>query len=105
MNKNIIYLLLLVFFTTSCGSFDSVKRGITGQKSTSADEFLVKKKDPLVIPPNFERMPVPGIEKVLEEEKDVIESILSIEKDVEEDVSLSQGSVEENVLKKLKKNK
>ncbi len=100
MNKNIIYLLLLVFFTTSCGSFDSVKRGITGQKSTSADEFLVKKKDPLILPPDFEDLPMP-------DERDTsIDEASSFEKSLEssiEDTSSSSSSVEELILKKIQR--
>ena len=100
MNKNIIYLLLLVFFTTSCGSFDSVKRGITGQKSTSADEFLVKKKAPLILPPDFEDLPMP-------DERDTsIDEASSFEKSLEssiEDTSSSSSSVEELILKKIQR--
>ena len=100
MNKNIIYLLLLVFFTTSCGSFDDVKRGITGQKSTSADEFLVKKKDPLILPPDFEDLPMP-------DERDAsIDEASSFEKSLEssiEDTSSSSSSVEELILKKIQR--
>ena len=45
MLKKIIYILALVFFVTSCAdTFDSVKRGLTGQKQQSTDEFLIKKK-------------------------------------------------------------
>ena len=47
--KNILFISLLVFLITSCAeSYDSVKRGLTGAKSKSADEFLGEKKDPLV---------------------------------------------------------
>ena len=46
MFKKIIYIFFLVFFVTSCAdTFDSVKRGITGQKQQSTDEFLIQKKD------------------------------------------------------------
>ena len=38
---------------------DSIKRGLTGQKKASTDEFLVEKKDPLVLPPQFEQLPTP----------------------------------------------
>ena len=41
--------LILLLFISSCGdSWDSFKRGMTGQKQVSKDEFLVKKKDPLI---------------------------------------------------------
>ena len=60
MHKKIIYILVLIYFVTSCAdTFDSVKRGLTGSKRKSADEFLVKKKDPLILPPDFENLPTP----------------------------------------------
>ena len=44
MFKKIVYLIFLIFLFNSCaGSFDSVKRGITGAKKQSAEEFLVEK--------------------------------------------------------------
>ena len=60
MLKKIINLIVLTFFVTSCSdTFSSVKRGLTGAKSNSADEFLVKKKAPLILPPDFEDLPSP----------------------------------------------
>ena len=45
-NKKIILIISTIFLLTSCaGTWDSVKRGLTGAKANSADEFLVKKKD------------------------------------------------------------
>ena len=44
---------------TSCGGWDSVKRGLTGAKRQSTDEFLVQKKDPLILPPDFDSLPSP----------------------------------------------
>ena len=60
MLKKTIYLLPLIFLIVSCGAFDSAKRGITGAKKNSTDEFLVKKKDPLILPPDFENLPAPS---------------------------------------------
>ena len=60
MFKKIISIFLITIFITSCGgSFDSVKRGLTGAKKIQADEFLVQKKDPLILPPDFENLPTP----------------------------------------------
>ena len=59
MYKKIIYILSLLLFLTSCGTFDSVKRGLTGQKRDASDEFLIRKKDPLILPPDFEDLPLP----------------------------------------------
>ena len=46
-------LALLIF---SCGT---IKEGFTNQKKNSSDEFLVEKKSPLVMPPEFNELPKP----------------------------------------------
>ena len=47
--KKTIFLMLLIFLVTSCAdSWSNVKRGLTGAKQKSTDEFLVQKKDPLI---------------------------------------------------------
>ncbi|MDC3036705.1 DUF3035 domain-containing protein, partial [Candidatus Pelagibacter sp.] len=49
------FLLLLIFiFLVSCGS-----DALTLKKKSSTDEFLVEKKSPLVLPPNYGKLPVP----------------------------------------------
>ena len=59
MFKRILYLFCLILFLNSCqGNWDSVKRGLTGAKQDTTDEFLVEKKDPLILPPNSETLPV-----------------------------------------------
>ena len=76
MLKKITYILLFIFLVSCAGTFDSVKRGLTGAKKSSADEFLVKKKDPLILPPDFENLPTP------DEENDTAEEILIFENKV-----------------------
>ena len=45
-------IIIIFFFITACAaSWDDIKKGLGGEKRTSTDEFLVKKKDPLVMPP------------------------------------------------------
>ena len=98
MHKKIVYILSLIFFTISCGSLDSVKRGLTGAKRDSADEFLIKKKDPLILPPDFENLPTP------DERSTAMEEISNFEKTLEtsmEETSPSSSSVEELILKKI----
>ena len=65
--KNLSLLLILFFFTYSCSGFKEVESVLRNEKVKSTDEFLVKKKDPLVLPPNFEEIPEPG---TIEKEKD-----------------------------------
>ena len=101
MPKKTIYLFLLTFFITSCAdTFDSVKRGVTGAKKSSSDEFLVQKKDPLVLPPNYKNLPTPDDQELATKETSSFEKKLEIK--VEEDISSStSGTVEDSILKKI----
>ena len=76
----------------------SVKRGLTGAKKDSTDEFLVKKKDPLILPPDFENLPTPDERATAEEEISIFEENLEIS--TQEDSS-SSSSVENSILKKI----
>ena len=104
-NKLTFLLVFLAILVTSCVSWDSVKRGITGGKKSSTDEFLVKKKDPLVMPPHFDDMPKPGTEEVVKEvDSQEIENLLSTAKENVEESDINQGSSIESIIsKKLKK--
>ena len=75
-----IYLLLLICFLTSCSSFNEAGKILRNEKITTNDEFLVKKKEPLILPPDYKKMPVPG--SVLKEnnEKEKIKKILKAPK-------------------------
>tara|TARA_B100001179_G_scaffold137185_1_gene98729 strand:- start:166 stop:471 length:306 start_codon:yes stop_codon:yes gene_type:complete len=99
MYKKIIYILSLIFFIMSCDTLSSVKKGLTGEKENSTDEFLIKKKDPLIIPPDFEDLPTP------DELSTETAEISDFEKDLEiliEDNSSESGSVEDSILKKIR---
>ena len=99
MHKKIIYILVLIYFVTSCtDTFDSVKRGLTGSKRESADEFLVKKKDPLILPPDFENLPLPDEKTATAEEISIFKNAL--ETSIEDDSS-TPSSVEDSILKKI----
>ena len=83
----------------SCNTLDSVKKGLTGEKENSTDEFFIKKKDPLIIPPDFENLPTP------DEMSTETAEISDFEKDLEisiEDNSSAAGSVEDSILKKIR---
>lgn len=63
--KTLIYLNLLLILLSSCGS---IKDGFSSQRKNNSDEFLVEKKSPLVMPPDFDELPVPKTENLLENE-------------------------------------
>ena len=59
--------LILFCFILSLYSCGTVKEGFTNQKKENKDEFLVEKKSPLVMPPDYDELPLPNSE-ISEEE-------------------------------------
>ena len=100
MFKNkIVFFMMLSFLITSC---ESVREGLTGSKNQSTDEFLVKKKDPLVLPPDFENLPNPSERQVSMEETTSFEKTLK-KQTISESSSTTGNSVEESILNQIKK--
>jgi len=57
MKKFRLFLFINLFlFLISCGT---VREGFQNPKKNNTDEFLVEKKSPLVMPPDFEELPKP----------------------------------------------
>jgi len=52
-------IILLIFITLFLASCQSAKDALTLKKKPSGDEFLVEKKNPLVMPPDFGKLPIP----------------------------------------------
>ena len=101
MNKN--YFFIIIFFLLC--SCQNVKNALSGKKYENSDEFLVIKKNPLVLPPNFNdlRTPKDVVETTqIENIENEIEDLLSSIKDNEEVSESSSGSTESFVLEKIK---
>ncbi len=87
----------------SCGS---IKEGFTNQKKNNSDEFLVKKKSPLVEPPSYGELPIPSNEQTNKKNQtNNIESLIIKKKNDEklENVE-SDKNFEQSILKKIKNN-
>ena len=102
----ILIFFQLIFLLISCST---MKEGFKNQKKSSSDEFLVEKKSPLVMPPEYGELPIPKID----ENEDNIESKDSsnkIEKlitnnDAKKDNSLEKNKNFENlIINQIKKN-
>ena len=89
---------MLLVFLSSCETMGSVKRGLTGEKKQSTDEFLIQKKNPLILPPDYDDLPTPEERDLVSEEISTFEKTLGISI---EDNSYSSGSVEDSILKKI----
>ena len=103
MYKKIIYLLSIIFFVTSCGTLEQAKRGLTGEKVASTDEFLIKKKDPLIMPPDYKNLPTPSERQAAMEEASNIEKKLK-KTSSGEITSSTTSSAEESILQQIRKN-
>ena len=109
MQKILNKIVIIIFFliTACASSFDDIKTGLGGGKRTSTDEFLVRKKEPLVMPPKWKNLPEPG--GVMTSDDEVmevtdIEELINLGKDKESSTNYEQGNVdlEESILKKIK---
>ena len=78
--KIIFFTIFVVCFFYSCST---VKKGFESQRKNSTDEFLVEKKSPLVMPPDFNELPLPQqTNQATENEKNTdIKSLLTDNKD------------------------
>ena len=61
--KTISKLLILSIFAITFNSCGAIKEGFSSQKKNSTDEFLVEKKLPLKMPPNYKELPFPKLDK------------------------------------------
>ena len=98
-------ILLYMLFFSSCSS---IKEGFTNQKKNSSDEFLVEKKSPLVMPPDYGELPVPNEKKNQEniDEKSIKSLIISkeINSSNSDAENKTTNNVEKSLLEKIKKN-
>ena len=109
MQKILNKIIIIIFFLiTACAeSWQNVKKGLGGEKRTSTDEFLVRKKEPLVMPPKWKNLPEPG--GVMKSDDEVreptdIEELIKLGKNKESSTNYEQGNgnLEESILKKIK---
>ncbi len=101
--KNINLLLISLFLLVSCGGLSDAGKVLRNEKVRGTDEFLVKKKSPLILPPNYEKIPEPGsISKKKENEEDKIKKILKAPK-TDVNSKNKSSSTEESILKSIRK--
>ena len=107
--EKISKLLILSIFIITLNSCGSIKEGFSSQKKNSTDEFLVKKKSPLVMPPEFNELPIPGNNNQ-EQKNDENSDIKSLITGSANETSKSQNSSNQNtnfetsILEKIKNN-
>jgi len=94
-------LLNIIIFLTSCGV---VKEGFSNNKKNNSDEFLVEKKSPLIMPPDFDKLPIPNDkDNEIEIKNNQIKKLLSNDQNQKNNSNTSKN-FEETILEKIKKN-
>ena len=102
--RKIINLFALFFLLSSC---ENVKKGL-GMKKDVPDEFLIEKRNPLTMPPNFDLLPPDSInQNNQKDEKDNLKDIFNKnlgkeKKDTEINKGTDSGSLEKSILEKIK---
>ena len=97
---NLILLIALVPLLTFCGG---VRDALEGKKrSEQSDEFLVKKKNPLQMPPDMNKLPMPGddLEVSSQSNNEEVKDLLKIKENNNTTEDTSSGSDLLNNMKK-----
>jgi hypothetical protein len=101
----ILFLLLISISLVSCGSFGDAKKVLKNEKIRNTDEFLVKKKEPLELPPDFSDIPKPDtLKKDVSknaEDKKIRKMLNAANKEQENEKKFS--STEDSILNKIRK--
>ena len=101
----ILVLLNLILFIFSCGA---AREGFTNQKKENKDEFLVEKKSPLMMPPDYDELPLPKSEAGDSENSENNVKKLIVNNENDNSKSLNEGSsnkkIEDSLIEKIKSN-
>ena len=108
-NKIILATIITLLLLNSCGT---ISEGLGGTKKKGADEFLVQKKSPLVLPPSFGELPEPNKQMVkntdsTEENKSSIEKIITqgSSTDTNKENNKISSSIENSIIEKINEKK
>ena len=98
---NLILLIILAPLLTFCGG---VRDALEGKKrSEQSDEFLVKKKNPLQMPPDMNKLPTPGddLEIKSQTNNDEVKDLLKIRENNNTEDTSNGSDLLNNMKKKI----
>ena len=101
INKTLV-ILITILFLNSCSGFKLKK------KSSSGEEFLIEKKDPLILPPDFSELPEPNEQNnqsnIEEDDQIKLETIFDGDNsNNDSEIKETESGLKESVLKKIQK--
>ena len=100
--KKITLVALTLLILNSCGGFKEAGKILRNEKTKTTDEFFVKKKQPLVLPPDYDKIPEPGAlkEKKLDNQEKLKKILKAPSKNINNNNS---SSIEKSIVDKIKK--
>lgn len=102
MKNKFLAFFVIIFLLNSCGGISDAGKVLRNEKTRTTDEFLVKKREPLSLPPGYKEIPEPGsIKKDIKEEKNEVSKILNIKEDNKS--SGSSSSIEQSIINQIGK--
>ncbi len=102
--KKNIFIIFISLFLGNCQTLSEVKKTMSGEKDYSTDEFLIKKKDPLILPPEFDELPLPKSSQKTKENNNKVKSILSTEETSSSEGNKSISNLEKKILEEIRRN-
>tara|TARA_A100001388_G_C28287877_1_gene275077 strand:- start:98 stop:397 length:300 start_codon:yes stop_codon:yes gene_type:complete len=97
MKIKYLIILLVFFLVHSCS-------GIDGKRSSKSDEFLIEKKNPLVMPPDIDDLPEPNKNTNIDREGDdnnFKESLSSKSSSTKKTTSQTSATLKESIMKQI----
>ena len=107
MIKNKLTILIIIFFSILLYSCQSAKEALEGKKrSEQSDEFLVEKKNPLAMPPDYEKLPTPGNQEVSPEtfsDNEEVKDLLNVQDSnkIDSNNDANEADIESSIIKKI----
>tara|TARA_B100001059_G_C17740421_1_gene531334 strand:- start:367 stop:675 length:309 start_codon:yes stop_codon:yes gene_type:complete len=101
--RKINFLIIIFFILVSCSGLKEAGKVLRNEKLTTTDEFLVKKKEPLILPPDYKKLPTPGslTENKLDE-KEKIKKILKAPREINKN-QRKNSTIESSIIEKIRK--
>ena len=101
--KKIFITIIIFTFLYSCSGLNDAGKVLRNEKITNNDEFLVEKRKPLILPPDYNKLPVPGSANKKSNSGDQnIKKILKVPEENQIKKNKS-SSLEESILENIKK--
>ena len=105
MKNKLLILLSMSIALTACSSLEEAGKIIRNERVNSTDEFLIKKRQPLTIPPDMDKIPQPNSleqsQNVNDEEEQIKEILGAIDETSGSNKS-SSGSTEKSILEQIR---